>query len=218
MRGVVFDFDGVIANTEHMHLRAFQGVFGRRGWTLDETTYFDDYLGYDDAELVRLYAQDHSLNLDETAQRDLLREKAHVFRLAIEAGAVLYPGAAQCVRALAERFSLAIASGSRRDEIVQILTAGNLIGAFPVIVSADDVVNGKPAPEPYLTAAARLGLDPSACVAIEDSHWGLDAAIAAGMRTIALTTTSPAVALSAADAIVLRVDDVTEQLIDRVFR
>jgi beta-phosphoglucomutase len=218
IRGIIFDFDGVLADTEHLHLQAFQEAFSRRGWRLDEAAYFDSYLGYNDEDLVRVYARDHALDLDEEAREEVLGEKERVFLRHIEGGAVLYPGAAGTVRALAARFPLAIASGSRRDEIVRILTAGRLIDAFPVIVSSDDVVNSKPAPEVYLSAAARLGLDPITCVAIEDSHWGLDAARAAGLRTIAVTTTSPAAVLQAADRIVDRVEDVTLALLDDLAR
>jgi len=216
-RGIVFDFDGVLADTEHLHLRAYQDVFRRRGWSLDESIYFDRYLGYDDEDLLRLYARDQHLAMDDALLDALLDEKTSVYERRIATGDILYPGATTVVRALAPQFKLAIASGSRRPEILHIVRAAGLMDAFTAIVSADDVTKSKPAPEPYLAAAAGLGLDPRACLAIEDSHWGLDSARTAGLRTIALTTTSPASVLRAAHRIVSRIDDVTPALIEDVF-
>ena len=217
-RGIVFDFDGVLADTEHLHLRAYQDVFSRRGWSLDETAYFTRYLGYDDEDLLRLYVRDHRLAMDDGLLGALLDEKTAVYERRIATGDVLYPGAAAVVRALAPQFKLAIASGSRRPEILHIVRAAGLMDAFTAIVSADDLTKSKPSPEPYLTAAAGLGLDPRACLAIEDSHWGLDSARAAGLRTIALTTTSPASVLRAADRIVSRIEEVTVALIEEILR
>jgi HAD superfamily hydrolase (TIGR01509 family) len=216
-RGIVFDFDGVLADTEHLHLRAYQDVFARRGWTLDEQAYFGRYLGYDDEDLLRLYARDQRIAMDDVLLGALLDEKTAVYERRIETGDVLYPSAPGVVRALAPHFKLAIASGSRRPEILHIVRAAGLMNMFTTIVSADDVMNSKPSPEPYLAAAQGLGLDPRACLAIEDSHWGIDSARTAGLRTIALTTTSPASVLRAANRIVSRIDDVTLELIEDVF-
>ena len=109
---------------------------------------------------------------------------------------------------------LGIASGSLRAEILHILTPTGLAPSFRTIVGADDVSSGKPAPEPYLRAAALLGVDPSNAVAIEDSRWGLESARAAGMRTIGVTTSYPAAVLSMADRVVTSIGDVTVELIE----
>lgn len=215
--GVVFDFDGVLADTELLHLRAYQQVLDRRGWTLDRTAYFERYLGYNDEEMLRLFADDHRLDLDDAALRGLIEEKTTAYQSVIASGTVLYPGAAACVRRLALRFPLAIASGSLRDEILTILHGEGLSSVFSTVVSANDVARSKPAPDPYLKAAAGLGLDPRHCVAIEDSHWGLTSARTAGMRTIALTTSSPAARLVEANVMLERVDQVTIDIVLGVF-
>jgi beta-phosphoglucomutase len=217
VRGIVFDFDGVLADTELLHLRAYQDVLSRRGWTLDESAYFERYLGYNDVEMLRLYAADHALSLDAASIAVLMREKTACYQGQLDTSPVLYPGAASCVRSLGRRFPLAIASGSLRDEIVRILRAAGLTDAFRAVVSADDVAHSKPAPDPYLAAAAALGVAPASCIAIEDSHWGLDSARTAGMRTIAITTTSAASKLARADRIIQRIDEVTVELIEAVF-
>lgn len=198
---VIFDFDGVIADTEGLHLRAFQDVFEARGWTLDERAYFDRYLGYDDVGLVVAFGQERSLSLTDDDIDTLVDAKTRLFATYLDAGEVLFPTAPACIERLAAAYRLGIASGALKIEITSILDSARLLDRFPVIVAADDVNECKPAPEPYLKAAQALGVAPRACVAIEDSPAGLAAARAAGMRTIGLTTTSPRHLLTDADVI-----------------
>jgi HAD superfamily hydrolase (TIGR01509 family) len=193
---VVFDFDGVIADTERLHLGAFQDAFADRGWTLDEHAYFDRYLGWDDHGLIDAYTRDHGLTIDPADAQALVDAKTRAFSRHLSSAAVVFPDAHACIEALAGAFTLGIASGAQGHEIAAILRAADLQSFFRTIVAAEDVPACKPSPVPYLAAAARLGADPAACVAIEDSVAGLQAARAAGMRTIALTTTSPRHALA----------------------
>jgi beta-phosphoglucomutase len=213
---VIFDFDGVLADTERMHLRATQGALAAHGWTLDEQTYFAQYLGFGDRDLVVEFARDGGFALDEATLDAIVAAKALRYRDDVATGDALYATAAACVQRLGARFSLAIASGSLHEEIHNILVAGGLRDAFRAIVGADDVTNGKPSAEPYLKAAALLEVEPSAAVAIEDSRWGLESARAAGMRTIAVTTSYPASALSMADLIVDSLDEIPVAAIERL--
>ena len=210
---VVFDFDGVLADTEGLHLRAFQHVFAGRSWPLDHAVYFDRYLGYDDRGLVVAYAGDRGLDLDADEVRNLVEAKGHVFAGYLQAGNVLFGGAADCVRALAEHYTLGIASGALRAEILAILDAAGLTSAFRVIVAADDVTACKPSPMPYLSAAAGLGVEPRHCVAVEDSPAGLEAARAAGMQTVGVTTTLPRHLLAGADRIIDSLRDLSPALV-----
>jgi beta-phosphoglucomutase-like phosphatase (HAD superfamily) len=145
---VVFDFDGVLADTERLHMAAFQGVFAERGWRLDEAAYFDRYLGYDDRGLVVAFGEDHRLGLDARAVDTLVDAKGRVFARHLESGDVLYPGARACVERLAARYTLGIASGALGEEIVSILGAAGLVASFRAIVAAGDVASCKPSPEP----------------------------------------------------------------------
>ena len=198
---VIFDFDGVIADTERLHLRAFQEVFRERGWQLDEQVYFDRYLGYDDVGLVEAFDRECRLNQSDEALAQLVREKTRLFAAYVDAGDVLFPAARACIGRLASTYRLGIASGALKAEITAILGAAGLLPHCPIIVAADDVTSCKPAPEPYLKAAAALDVSPDQCVAIEDSPAGLSAARTAGMRTIGLTTTAPRALLSDADLV-----------------
>lgn len=215
---VIFDFDGVLADTEGLHLRAFQEVLERSGWVLDERDYFDRYLGYDDVGLVVAFGREHGLGLTRADVEALVAAKTRLFAGYLEAGEVIFPTARACVDRLSAAYGLGIASGALKVEITSILTAGGLIDRFPVIVAADDVTECKPAPEPYLKAAAELGADPTRCVAIEDSPAGLAAAKAAGMRTIGLTTTSSPHLLVDADIVLDGLHQISAETVAKLGR
>jgi HAD superfamily hydrolase (TIGR01509 family) len=213
IRAVVLDFDGVIADTERLHYAAFRDVFLGRGWMLHEAAYFDRYLGCDDHGLVREFARDIGVTVNDDDSERLVEAKGLLFGRHLESADILFPGAKASIERLAARFPMGIASGARRHEIVAILRVAGLLERFPVIVAADDVAATKPAPEPYLTAAERLGIPPSDCVAVEDSAPGLEAARSAGMRTIGVTTTLPRHALALADRIVAGLHEVSPEIV-----
>ena len=214
IRAVVFDFDGVLANTEDLHLAAFQDVFRTRGWSLAREEYFANYLGFDDRGLIRGFGTDNGLLLSEADVETILSTKSRRYEDRIARGQVLFPTAQPAVARLAARFKLAIASGSLRGEILSILRLNRLMEAFPVVVGADDVARSKPAPDPYVAAVERLGVEAPAAVAIEDAPLGLLAARTAGLRTIGITTSYPRHALDAADLVIDSLDEVTVELIE----
>jgi beta-phosphoglucomutase len=211
---VVFDFDGVLADTEGLHLRAFQEVLAGRGWTLRRDDYFDRYLGYDDRDLILSFAADANLPLTAGEVDALLVEKARRYDRRVAAGSVLFDGAAGAIARLGARHRLGIASGSLHGEIAAILAANGLTASIAVVVGADDVPRSKPAPDPYAAAVAALGVAAERAVAIEDSRWGLVSARMAGLRTIGVTTSYPAGSLDQADVVVGGLDEVTMDLVD----
>ena len=215
---VVFDFDGVLADTEGLHLAAFQDVFADRGWTLDRAAYFERYLGYDDRDMLQLYLDDHSIALSSADFGALLRERARRFEHRVASGQVLFPTATSAVKRLGAHYRLAIASGSMRSEILGILNANGLTPEFAAVVGCDDVPKSKPAPDSYAAAVERLGIEPRQAVAIEDSHWGITAAKAAGLRAIGLTTSSTAHVLRMADTVVDSLDDITPEFVRDLLR
>ena len=164
------------------------------------------------------FARDLGWTVDDATLEAILAVKAERFHHHLATGDALYSTAAACVTRLGSHFSLAIASGSLRAEIQQILASGSFGDAFRVIVGADNVTGGKPGPEPYLKAAELLGIDPATAVAIEDSRWGLESARAAGMRTIGITTSYPESALSMADLVVASLDEISVAVIERLGR
>jgi beta-phosphoglucomutase len=212
MRAAIFDFDGVIANSEPLHFAALRDTLKEDGVSITEDEYYRRYLAYDDRGALRLALEQHGIAFDAARIDRLARRKAVIFEQAL-ARVPFFPGVPELVRRLAAEVPVAIASGARREEIEAILEAGGLLESFRAIVGADDVAHGKPDPEPYLTAAARLlphapGLRPEECVAFEDSVPGILAARNAGMKVVAVTNSYPAEKLGAAHRVVGTLQDI----------
>jgi beta-phosphoglucomutase-like phosphatase (HAD superfamily) len=210
---IVFDFDGVLADSEVLHLRAYQQVLAPFGVELSRTDYFARYLGFDDEGVFRTFARDHGLSLGYEDITDLIGRKSDVFEALESSADMLFPGAERCVRRLAEAFPLGIASGALRHEIEAVLDRARLRDCFAFIVASGDTPSSKPAPDPYLRAAALHARAPEACVAIEDSKWGIESARAAGLACIGITQTYPRGELEGAEHIVDSLDELTPTLV-----
>jgi beta-phosphoglucomutase len=210
---IVFDFDGVLADSEPLHLRAYQEVFTARGAQMSRDEYCSTYLGFDDDGVFRRFAAERGWTLSEEQIAELIAEKSRVLERMVASGDVLYPAAAPCVTMLAERYPLGIASGAFKHEIEDILDRARLRHHFQFVVGSGDTPRGKPAPDPYSLAARLHHVLPQACVAIEDSHWGIESARAAGLKCIGITNTYPRAQLSEADVVIDALDELTPALI-----
>ncbi len=206
---IVFDFDGVLADSEPLHLRAYQEVLAPLGITLTREEYYARLLGYDDVGVFRSVGEAAGLTLDAGRMAALIEEKSRVFDSLIADTDVLYPGAGECVARLSEAYPLGIASGALRQEIVAVLRHAGLERRFRFIVSAEDTARSKPAPDPYVRAAALHGLPPACCLAIEDSRWGIESAAAAGLCCVAITHTYPERELKGAAGIIHSLSEFT---------
>ena len=215
LQAIIFDFDGVIADSEPLHLRAYQQVLQKEGIELTREDYYARYLGFDDGGLFRALAKDRGIAVTDDKVDGWIDEKSELIEDLLSSSSILFPGAVACIQTLARSFPLAIASGALEPEIAQVLGHAGLAGCFTAISSASDGVRGKPAPDLYLLALAKLrgtsSVSAAGCVAIEDSHWGLEAAKLAGMRTVAITHTYPAAELGSADLVVNQLDEITVQ-------
>ena len=216
LRAVIFDFDGVIVDTEPMHLKAAQHVLADVGITLGARDYYDRYLGFDDAGMFRAIASDRGVPFDNRAIADLVDRKSQVLISLIDDGATMFAGVTECVRRCGAEVPLAIASGALPHEIDLILRRIGLREAFQVIVGAEDARRSKPAPDPYVRAVELLrglgapnDLKAGDCVAIEDSRWGLESARAAGVRCVAVAHTYPVESLRGADFVARTLDEIT---------
>lgn len=223
LHAIIFDFDGVIADSERLHLRAYQEVLVAAGLSLSEREYFDRYLGYDDVGMFRMLARDNGWPMDEGRLETLVAQKSARYDALAAAGEMLFPGAAAFVKEAAAAVPIAIASGALSHEIEDVLDRAGLRSLFPVIVGADHTERSKPAPDPYLQAFARLQetsgrtLNPARTVAIEDSHWGLEAARDAGLRLVAVTNTYGASELKgSAELVVSGLSELTLADLDRL--
>jgi HAD superfamily hydrolase (TIGR01509 family) len=219
LQAVVLDFDGVIADTEPLHFEACRDVLAPFGIALTAEEYAEHYIGVADRKALADAGRAHGIEVDARLLDDLIARKAEVLRHVLASTRPMYPGVADVLRAWSAVVPLAIASGALRSEIQQVLDVGGVAATVCAIVSADDVLRSKPAPDPYLKALDLLtphvaGLEASRIVAIEDSRWGLQAARAAGMRTVAVTTSFAREDLASADLIVGALPSLTLDALD----
>lgn len=195
LHAIVFDFDGVIADSERLHLRSYQEILEPEGITMSNEDYFSRYLGYDDVGVFKAVGRDSGVEMDDQRVAELITRKGERYESLAAAGEMLFPGAADFIRAAAAAVPIAIASGALTHEIEEVLERAGVRSLFPVIVGADQTERSKPHPDPFQTAFMKLraqsGLDLIAwrTVAIEDSRWGLVSARAAGLRCVAVTNT-----------------------------
>ncbi len=207
LRAILFDFDGTIALSEPLHFAAFAAALAERDVLLPQSLYYERYLGLTDAECMERMLDDFGRRdlLADTAE--LLRRKAEIMAQKMTVDVPLCPGVVAFIGGAAERAALAIVSGALRTEIDRVLEGAGLRHFFRLVLSAGDVGRGKPDPEGYRLACARLreqgvaGLDPQECLVVEDAPKGIEAAHAAGMRVVALPHTCPTGALGAADRV-----------------
>jgi beta-phosphoglucomutase len=209
LRAIVFDFDGVIANSEPLHFRAFQDVLAEEGVDLTERAYYDRYLGFDDRGVFATVGFERGRSWSAKDVSGFVARKAVRLEEIERDVAVIFPGAADAIRRTAAAMPIAIASGALGPEIRRILDHADLTRYFSAIVAAEDTPASKPAPDPYQKAVGLLGagmtdapLRASDCVAIEDSRWGLESARAAGLRTVGVTSSYAAAELALAELII----------------
>src|SRR6185369_12812533 len=150
LKAIVFDFDGVIANSEPLHFRGYRDVLVDEGITLTEDDYYARYLGFDDVGAFEAIGARAGAGWDAARIRDLVARKAIRLEALERDVSVLFPGAADAVRRAAAAMPIAIASGARGEEIRRVLAREDLLACFTAIVAAGDTAVSKPAPDPYL--------------------------------------------------------------------
>lgn len=224
LRAIIFDFDGVIVDTERFHFQALQRVLEEEQIRLSWEEYTQTYLAMDDKNCFRTALARHGRSLTPGMVEELSKRKAGHFLTAVPNAVTLFPGVEDIIRQAETKHPLAIASGALREEIELILGNVGLREFFRVVVAAEDVVKGKPDPEAYITALARLNrlissrpVRPSECLVIEDSRHGVAAATAAGMRCVAVPNSYPPEALTAAHLVVKSLEELDSALMGDLF-
>jgi beta-phosphoglucomutase len=222
LQAIVFDFDGVIANSEPLHLQAFERALAEEGIELSPRDYYERYLGFDDVGMFQALARDRGIAMTDRQVTALVARKGMKLQAMLEAGSVLFAGAADFVRQAAAVVPIAIASGALRHEIDEITQAAGLASLFTVVVASGDTPESKPSPAPYMLAFERLrqltgrDLDVRRCVAIEDSRWGLESARGAGLRCVGVTNSYPPDELGEVELVVSGLDALTLDQLDRL--
>lgn len=202
---VIFDFDGVIVDTEPLHYAAFQRVLEPLGMHFTWQEYVETYIGFDDRDAFKhaFFLKGTTLSREELYR--LIQQKAAFFEEVIGSGVSAYPGVLDLLfRLHAQKLPLALCSGALRSDIDPILTMLGISDYFDVIVTADDVAVSKPDPECYQLAFQRLqtahqnSLSKDKTIAIEDTPAGISSAISAGLMVCAVTNSYPAARLDQA--------------------
>ena len=214
LQAVIFDFDGVITDSEVLHLRSFNNVLGQYGIEITKKDYYKKYLGSSDLDCFRQLRSEGKLNLDDEEIENLIKRKNEDFEKLARTEGRLIAGVKDFLQKLKQNnITMAICSGSLLTEIMLILEEAGLQTFFDVIVSAEQVRTGKPAPEGFLLALQKLNKKSPEpvlaehCIVIEDSYWGLEAARAAGMHTVAVTNSYDAEELKLAEKIVTHLNE-----------
>lgn len=222
LKAIVFDFDGVIADTEALHWRALLRVAQRWRFSFSYEEYLDRYVGFDDRDALRAIWEDASVpgRPDDSLIEQLVAEKAAAFEEVLQEGVQPVPGTLEFLQGVRGRLPLAIASGATRRDIDLVLERLDLLDCFDVFVSAEMVQRSKPDPQTYRLAVQLLAqrrpelmIQPQDCLAVEDTPAGIASARAAGLWTLALATTCPPQTLTAAHRVVPTLQGLTlEQL------
>jgi beta-phosphoglucomutase len=216
LRTVIFDFDGVITDSEILHLRAFNKTLAQFNIEIDKKNYYTKYLGYSDADCFKQLIEDGLLDIDRRNIPNLIKQKNHFFEELAGTEGKTIEGVHEFLNMLHKNnVPLAICSGALLTEIELLLEDANLRHFFSVIVSAEHVKNGKPDPEGFLLTLKKLNknrdvpIEAGQCIVVEDSLWGLQAAKAAGMPSVAVTNSYDAKQLKLADKIVAKLNDLS---------
>ncbi|MFC1979638.1 HAD family hydrolase [Chloroflexota bacterium] len=205
-KAVIWDMDGVIADTAPYHLRAWQHVFHKRGVSFPEEDFKHHFGQRNDTIIRSVLGEQVSLSEVEA----IAGEKESAFRKALGHKLKPLPGAINLLKAQREHgFKIALASSAPIENIRMVTRGIGVNNCFHSVVTGRDVAEGKPSPQGFLLAARKLGVDPGRCIVIEDAVAGVAAAKRSGMLCIAVTNTQPRESLMEADLIVESLEEVT---------
>ncbi|MCC6579045.1 MAG: HAD family phosphatase [Phycisphaeraceae bacterium] len=228
LQALVFDFDGVIVDSEPLHFRAFVETARPLGVSMTWEQYLKTFVGYDDRDAFRvmLGMKPGIPGNGEQERRiaELAKEKGRAFERQVRSGAHAIPGVLDLIRDARKHVPLAISSGATRADIDLVLGPLGLDDTFNPIVTADDVERSKPDPQCYALAVRKLAamhpklkLRPQDCLAIEDTAAGIAAARAAGLMTLGIGTTGALEALHEAHRAIPNLQGVTFDLLQQWF-
>jgi len=204
----IFDFDGIIVDTEPLHYKAFQEILVPLGMGYSWEEYLERYMGFDDRDAFRESFSAAGRPLSAAELKTLMDGKAEAFLRIVSVGVAPYPGVVELIRSISGTLPLALCSGALRSDIDPILAQLGLVGAFDAMVTADEVAASKPDPESYRLAVQRLQelfpgrINPARSLAVEDTPAGILSATGAGLRVLAVTNSYPEDRLSGACRVV----------------
>ena len=182
IKAIAFDLDGTLVDTMPLHYAAWESALQKAGLQgrLDEELFYE-LGGVPSRKVASLLGKRHGLNLDPVA---VYRDKEEAFMGSLQKLDLILPVVEFARKVSAAGYPVSIASGGTHDVVTSTLQKTGLAPLFPVVVTADDVEHGKPAPDMFLLAAKRMGVEPTKCLVFEDGQPGMKAAEAAGMKWV----------------------------------
>jgi len=223
LKAVVFDFDGIIVDSEPLHYRAFQKVLEPLGAGFSWAEYTARYMGFDDRDAFREAFMASGLALSDQKLAEVINFKASLFHDVASEGVSSYPGVIELIKSVSGSIPLAICSGALRSDILPVLEMLSIQDCFDCIVTADDVSASKPDPASYSLAIHKLQLlfpdnaiTPSSSIAIEDTPAGISSAKGAGLRVLSVANSYPPKDLALADMIVESLVEVTPEVLSQL--
>lgn len=217
---IIFDFDGVIVETEQLHYMATIAALKDDAINFTYAVYSERYIGVPDLLMFPLIGERYGINVNDIKLKELLAKKQQAYAEMNLADLPTCPGVVSLIQEASKIIPLAICTGAHRVDIQQLLphlANGTLQSYFKTIVTSDDVKHTKPDPEGYLLAAKQIEVNPENCVVIEDTPVGIQAAKAADMRVVAVCTSHNANQLTSADMIVNRLSDIDFDTLKKQF-
>jgi len=216
LRAIIFDFDGVITDSEILHLRAFNQSLIPYDIEISTKDYYTNYLGFSDFDCYKALIDNGLLKIDKRQIDGIVKKKSKIFEELTRTEGRTIDGVHEFLQMLEDNnIPMAICSGSLLTEIEVMLEGSGLRRYFAEIISAEQVKKGKPSPEGFLLSLQKLNensqppIAANECIVIEDSNWGLQAAKDAGMHTIAVTNSYDAEQLKLAEKIVSHLKELT---------
>ena len=203
LQAVIFDFDGVIVNSEPLHHALFNRVLAEVSIEIPWEEYKKEFIGFDDRDALRYAFKKHRKYITRKKLQHFIDAKALLVETAMQRGeAAIFPGALELLRSISPRVPVAICSGALRSDIMPIVEQHALTAHLQHIVSAEDTPKSKPDPAPYLHTLSLLPqVEATQTVAIEDTPAGIRSAKSAGLQVLAVTNSFPSSELTEADAI-----------------
>ena len=205
IKAIIFDMDGVLVDSLPAHLKAWQAFLKQHGVAYTKEDFARE-IGPSTKELMAARITKHQLPL---ALDQAVEEKERLFEAQQP---MLFPGVPETLRSLQKRYALGVATSADRTLASSVLGRTQIASCFQTLVGSDEVARAKPDPALFLQAANRLGIKPEACVVVEDSPRGIEAAKAAKMRVIGITTSFPKERLQQADVIIEHFAEIPQAL------
>ncbi|MBX9706171.1 MAG: HAD family phosphatase [Gammaproteobacteria bacterium] len=211
LEAIIFDFDGVIVETEALHYQATIAALKDDNIHFTYEVYAHKYIGLPDLLMFPLIGEKYGINVHDLKLQELLDKKRAAYAEADLRKLPVCPGVVKLITEASKHVQIGLCTGAHRGDIAKLLPyldQGRLQHYFKTIVTSDDVKHTKPDPEGYLKAAKALGVAPENCLVIEDSPTGIAAGKAADMTVLAVCTSHKPLQLDGADHVVHRLDEV----------